>query len=260
MRLSCKKCSGKEAEWDRIGSFRGHPVWDVGVGLWLSPSLVRAGAEPPRLNLLETDLGQGSAIFQGGDPTTSTLAPSSQTGTDPASDPASDPTAEPGADEGRSAPPQAPDAPPPRPRRFARLRNRGGLIAVGVTTLLAVVAGAAAVSVDPSSRPATHVEAPAAPAHYELPPLLTDLRPSRRQHFISTTIVVELDADAADVLAQRETQVIDALRSLLRDYERTDLAGESGASRFRADAVVVINRVLAPARARTVLFKELLVD
>ncbi len=221
-----------------------------------------------RLNLLETDFGRGLRLLQDGIPNTSTLAPSRQTGTDPAidpatapaSDPASDPAPAAGADEGQSAPPPAADAPPPRRRRFAALCSRACLVAVGVTTLLAVVAGAAAVLVDPSSRPATNVAAPAAPALYELPPLLTDLRPSRRQHFISTTIVVEIDADAAAVLAQRETQVIDALRSLLRDYERTDLAGESGASRFRADAVVVINRVLAPARARTVLFKELLVD
>ncbi len=196
----------------------------------------------------------GDAVATGGPGTESTGHP---TGI-----PTNDPTAEAGADADAtaSAPPPTADAPPPRRQRFALLRRRPGLAALGVTTLLAVSIGGMALLTDPAARPAINVAAPAEPALYELPSLLTDLRPGRRQHFISTTMVVEIDADAAEILAERETKVIDALRSLLRDYDRTDLAGEHGASRFRADAVVVINRVLAPARAHTVLFKELLVD
>lgn len=94
----------------------------------------------------------------------------------------------------------------------------------------------------------------------ELPTLLSDIRPGRRPHFVSATVIVEIGTNEAPLLDARSTQVTEALQFLLRDYERDDLLGRDGALRLRADALAVVNQVLAPERARAVLIKNLLVD
>ena len=128
-----------------------------------------------------------------------------------------------------------------------------------LAALLVIGTGALVVLVDPA-KPALSVALPAPAVYHELPQLLTDIRPGRRPHYVKATVVVEIGADAAAALSERETAVVDAIRALLRDYDRSDLVGEAGLRRLRADVLIVINRVLAPTRARSVLFRELLVD
>ena len=96
---------------------------------------------------------------------------------------------------------------------------------------------------------------------HALPKLTTDIRPSEeREHFVSVELVVEVDDAGRSRLEDNETEIVDALQSLLRDYERDDLIGRQGALRLRADALYVIERIIAPAQAKDVLFKQFIVD
>lgn len=101
-----------------------------------------------------------------------------------------------------------------------------------------------------------------APAHYyELPKLLTDIRPEKkRQHLATATMIVEISEDDVETLESKLTEIMDSLQAVVRDYERADLIGRDGAQRLRSDALLIINRALAPSRARGLLFKEFLVD
>lgn len=145
-----------------------------------------------------------------------------------------------------------------RVRGFAT--RRCIVVSVGTASALAFLVAAVLVSAPNSGSEVTLVlDGPS--RFHELPKLMTDIRPGRkRQHFVSVEMVVETDASGTELLASHETEVLDALQALLRDYDRADLAGRVGAQRLRADVTHVVNRILAPARARSVLFRQLIVD
>jgi flagellar basal body-associated protein FliL len=62
------------------------------------------------------------------------------------------------------------------------------------------------------------------------------------------------------MMSKHEIGVIDAVLAHLRTQRRDDLAGEAGAERLRSNLLAVINGEIAPAQARTILFKRYLMD
>jgi len=97
--------------------------------------------------------------------------------------------------------------------------------------------------------------------YHELPEFLGDLRPEgATTHHIKLQIVAELPEDHVPMMAKHEIGVIDAVLAHLRTQRRDDLTGEAGAERLRWNLLAVINGEIAPAHARTILFKRYLMD
>lgn len=94
-----------------------------------------------------------------------------------------------------------------------------------------------------------------------LPDVLSDLKPShRRAHHIRLSIVVQVPEQSAKLVTAREVEIVSALHTRLRELGREEVAGAAGSERLRLEVLGVVNRVIAPASARTVLFTQLVVD
>ena len=97
--------------------------------------------------------------------------------------------------------------------------------------------------------------------YHELPEFLADLQPEGpTSHHIKLQIVAELPEDHVPMMAKYEIGVVDAVLAHLRTQRRDDLTGEAGAERLRSSLLAVINSEIAPAQARTILFKRFLMD
>jgi flagellar basal body-associated protein FliL len=97
--------------------------------------------------------------------------------------------------------------------------------------------------------------------YHELPEFLVDLQTEgRTTHHIKLQIVAELPEDHVPRMAEQEIGVVDAVLAHLRTQRRDDLTGEAGAERLRSNLLAIINGEIAPARARTILFKRYLMD
>lgn len=97
--------------------------------------------------------------------------------------------------------------------------------------------------------------------YHELPEFLADLQTEgRTAHHIKLLIVAELPEDHVPLMAKREIGIVDAVLAYLRKQRRDDLTGEAGAEHLRSDLLAVINGEIAPAHARTILFKRYLMD
>ncbi len=96
---------------------------------------------------------------------------------------------------------------------------------------------------------------------HELPPIKADLKTGKcRSPFVTTTVIVELAKEDLELLTLMDLRVIDRVRNVLRERERQDLVGEKGANLLRADIAEAINKMIAPAKVHSVLFKQLLVQ
>ena len=54
--------------------------------------------------------------------------------------------------------------------------------------------------------------------------------------------------------------IVDNIKTYLRDLEYKDVIGKEGSERLRGELVTVINVAIAPVRAHTVLFKDLIIQ
>ncbi len=103
---------------------------------------------------------------------------------------------------------------------------------------------------------------PGAPVLQTLPLLTVDLKPSanRRRPFIRIVLQVELQGKSAQsVFVAKENKVLDVIQTHLRTLSVEDLAGKSGTERLRRDLIMIVQRIIAPQRVITVLYKEILV-
>jgi len=97
--------------------------------------------------------------------------------------------------------------------------------------------------------------------YHELPEFLANLQTEdRTAHHIKLLIVAELPEDHVPLMAKREIGIVDAVLAYLRKQRHDDLTGEAGAERLRSNLLAVINDEIAPAHARTILFKRYLMD
>jgi flagellar basal body-associated protein FliL len=98
-------------------------------------------------------------------------------------------------------------------------------------------------------------------SYHLLPEFVADLKTSRsRSHYLQLTAVVEVPEEALARLQAEETHILSDVQTRLRELQREDLAGAAGLERVRRDIAEVVDRHIAPARARGVLFTKFLVD
>ena len=95
------------------------------------------------------------------------------------------------------------------------------------------------------------------PVMHEFPQIKADLKTGKcRSPLLRTTFVVQMrDKDLKRVQAM-ELRITDAVRSYLRDRERSDLVGRAGEERLRFDTTQIINNLIAPSKIDGILFKE----
>ncbi len=141
------------------------------------------------------------------------------------------------------------------------------LIVAGAAALLVGGGGAALVFtgaldtlIGGGSKRAT-VALPEPPVYYEFPPLLVDLKTGRcRSPFIKLRAVALVSEPDMARLQELEPQVLDAFQAFLRDHERRDLVGKEGTDKLRQGFLSILNTAMEPARARNVLFREILLQ
>ena len=105
------------------------------------------------------------------------------------------------------------------------------------------------------------IDLPGPPAQYEFPVLLVDLKTGRcRSPFIKLRAVALVSEPDLARLAEVETQVVDAFQAFLRDHERQDLVGKAGTDKLRHGFLSILNTAMEPAKARNVLFREILLQ
>jgi len=108
----------------------------------------------------------------------------------------------------------------------------------------------------------TTVVLPGEPVFYELQRITVDLKPSagRARPFIRLTVQAELQGDSAKLaFIDNEIRIMDALQAHLRTVTAPELSGKQGTERLRVDFTTIINRIIEPERAITVLYKDILV-
>ncbi len=97
--------------------------------------------------------------------------------------------------------------------------------------------------------------------YHELPEFLVDLQTEgRTAHHIKLQIVAELSENHVPLITKQEIGVVDAVLAHLRAQRYADLTGEAGAERLRSNLLAIINGQIAPAQAKTILFKRYLMD
>jgi len=108
----------------------------------------------------------------------------------------------------------------------------------------------------------TTVSLPGPPVFYELQRITIDLKPSkgRARPFIRLSVQAELQSESAkQAFIANEIKIMDALQAHLRTVTAPELSGEQGTEQLRNDFTTIINRLIEPERAITVLYKDILV-
>lgn len=103
---------------------------------------------------------------------------------------------------------------------------------------------------------------PGESVYHEIPKITVDLKPSP-QHarpFIRLVMQVQLqDETAKTAFVERQTKILDAIQSHLRSLTVQELEGEYGTELLRTNLVLVINNIIKPELAMTVLYKEFMI-
>lgn len=176
---------------------------------------------------------------------------------DAAEDGAEDET-EDGAEDGA---PQSPVG-----KLVAKLKAHLKLILIVVGALVVVGGGAAGIYFSGIFHVEKPHEAtlmlPAPPINHEMTRITVDLKPSPKhaRPFIRLTMRAELQGESArDAFIANETKIMDAIHAHLRDTTIEQLEGHQGTETLREDITIIINRVIAPEIAITVLYKDILI-
>jgi flagellar basal body-associated protein FliL len=133
--------------------------------------------------------------------------------------------------------------------------------AAGLLASLLLLAGAV-LATAPSDKSGARSVSAAMPGplfHHALPEVVAVLGSSgAKSHHVLLAAVVELSEEAVATLNAKELEVVAEVQAHLRTIERKELAGVDGMERLRLALLAIVNRHIAPARARTILFTRLL--
>lgn len=96
----------------------------------------------------------------------------------------------------------------------------------------------------------------------DLPELVVNLNTGERQpQFLRARISLEVDRESARAeVEEKMPRVIDDFQVYLRELRAQDLSGSAGLYRLKEELLVRINRSVAPAQVKDVLFREMLVQ
>jgi flagellar basal body-associated protein FliL len=99
------------------------------------------------------------------------------------------------------------------------------------------------------------------PVFHEFPTLRVDLKTDKcRSPYIKVTVIAEVFAADEPRLKAKEAAIIDTFQAYLRGRTRAEAQGKAGTELLRGDFHILLNRVLAPARAKNLLFHEIILD
>ena len=128
----------------------------------------------------------------------------------------------------------------------------GGGGAIGTLYYLGLVGGKA----DSSGRQVAVVSL-GAPEIIDLPEMNVDLKVGTcRSPYLRFRMSIEAAGSARAVVTEQQPRIMDAIQQHLRGQERQQLVGTEGADRLRNDARDAINRLIAPERINSVIFKK----
>ena len=185
-------------------------------------------------------------------------APEEEVKAEPGTEPGTEPEAEPeGEGEGEAALPTG-----LKGKLMANLK----LVIIAVVALVVVGGGGAGIYLSGIFHTENPREAvvmlPAPPVDQEMQRVTVDLKPSPKhpRPFIRMTMRAELQGESARAaFLANETKIMDAIHTALRDTTVEDLQGEAGTERLRTDITTIINRIIAPEVAITVLYQDLII-
>lgn len=101
------------------------------------------------------------------------------------------------------------------------------------------------------------------PVTHALPEIRTDLKKiGKHNHFIKLNLIVQVNETDLPALQDEAKMalVVDNIKTQLRDLEYKDVIGKEGSERLRFELLNVINFAIAPVKAHTVLFKDLIIQ
>ncbi|MBM3565693.1 MAG: hypothetical protein FJX42_06230 [Alphaproteobacteria bacterium] len=100
-----------------------------------------------------------------------------------------------------------------------------------------------------------------APEIIDFPELMVDLRTDTcRAPYLRFRMAIEASGASRGLVTNLQPHIIDATQQYLRNQSRQDLVGVEGADRMRNDVREVINRLIAPERINSVIFKKFLLQ
>ena len=92
---------------------------------------------------------------------------------------------------------------------------------------------------------------------HEFPQIKADLKTGKcRSPLLRTTFILQMKSTDLKRVQAMELRITDAIRSYLRDRERSDLVGRKGGERMRFETTQIINDLIAPSKIQGILFKE----
>jgi flagellar basal body-associated protein FliL len=145
--------------------------------------------------------------------------------------------------------------------RIVAARRRRSVAVVSATAAVVVLAVGSLIVLDHGGRQDVTIELGGPLVFYPMPEFLADLRPAGgRTPHLRLAIVVQTTEDDAAEIERRQVELMAAIQLELRDMSQADLVGREGAERLRGVLRDAINREIAPAQVRTVLFTQFLLD
>lgn len=158
-------------------------------------------------------------------------------------------------------------APGPGPDRSSSVKRRPHLpvgrrgAIVAALTVVVAAGGVWWMASGGRRQRAVTVDLAPPPVVHAIGGFVVDLQPEAgRPHFLRLAIALEVDETDVPLVDAQRARVIDAVKMKVRDYRHADLVGADGADRLRHDVLAAVNRTIAPARARRVLFQDFLLD
>jgi flagellar FliL protein len=148
-----------------------------------------------------------------------------------------------------------------RPKKKLPIR----MLVIGAVALIAVGGGGyAAMHMFSGAKHEKVAPPPAKPAVFvTIPDVLVNLANSRadRPQYLKIKIVLEVaDQEIAKQVQPLMPRVMDTFQTYLRELRASDLDGSVGLFRLREELTRRVNAVLAPARVKAVLFKEIVIQ
>jgi flagellar basal body-associated protein FliL len=140
-------------------------------------------------------------------------------------------------------------------------RRRRSIAMISATVALAALAVGSLIVLGDGGHQDVTIELGGPLVFHPMPEFLADLRPAGgRTPHLRLAIVVQTTEDDAAEIERRQVELMAAIQLELRDMSQADLVGREGAERLRGVLRDAINREIAPAQVRTVLFTQFLLD
>lgn len=173
-----------------------------------------------------------------------------------------DATENPAEDEDATAE-EAPQAPQGLKEKLLAKKK---LILIALGALVIVGAGGAGIyfsGIFHTQKPhEVQVMLPDPPVNHDMQKIQVDLKPSdgHARPFIRVSFTAELQGETARAaFIANETKIMDAVQSHLRNTTVDELTGELGTETLRDDITTIINRIITPEVAITVLYKDIII-